>query len=63
MATDRHTIQYAAPAHLPPPRVECSCGWSTVGSDAAAHENVLKELLTEWLEHAVDAEAVNSKSD
>jgi hypothetical protein len=51
MTTNEHLIVYAAPEHVPPPTLECSCGWKVIGEIDRPYRDVLKELLAAWTSH------------
>jgi hypothetical protein len=59
MTASEHLIVYAAPEHVPPPTLECSCGWKTIGEprDGLSYRDVLKELLARWMSHTEEATA------
>ena len=62
MTAGEHLIVYAAPVHVPPPTLECSCGWKTIGelADGRPYPDVLKELLARWMAHVEQATASGS---
>lgn len=59
MTDNQHLIVYAAPAHAPPPTLECSCGWSASAEheDGTSYRDVLNKLLAQWMSHIDQASA------
>jgi hypothetical protein len=59
MTANQHLIIYAAPEHMPPPTLECSCGWKAIGdlANGRSYRDILQELLALWTAHTEQASA------